>query len=98
MENEYKQYFRKDRIKDFYFLSYFIFILSLIGETDVNEEENNDDEKEPVDEEKVNTSTSEYILFSKGGFFSESKIRSNPKSPNLPKKLFQKTILGLKFE
>ena len=56
MENEYKQYFRKDRIKDFYFLSYFIFILSLIGETDVNEEEVNDDEKEPVDEEKVNTS------------------------------------------
>ena len=42
MENKYKQYFRKDQIKDFYFLSYFIFILSLIGETDVIEEEDND--------------------------------------------------------
>ena len=30
----------------------------------------------------------------KGGFFSESEIRFS----NLPKKLFQKTILSLKFE
>ena len=32
-----------------------IFILSLIGETDVKEEEDNDNEKEPVDKEKVIT-------------------------------------------
>ena len=44
MENKYIQYFRKVQIKDSYFSSYFIFIISLIGETDVKEEE----ERHPV--------------------------------------------------
>ena len=35
--------------------------------------------------------------YPKGAFFSESEIRFL-KSPNLPKKSFQKTILSLKFE
>jgi hypothetical protein len=35
--------------------------------------------------------------FTKGGFFSESAIRFF-KSPNLQKKIFQKTILSLKFK
>ena len=38
------------------------------------------------------------ILQTKGGFFSESEIRFSNLDPNLLKKLFQKTILSLKFE
>ena len=34
------------------------------------------------------------VILTKGAFFSESEIRFS----NLPKKLFQKTIPGLKFE
>ena len=53
MENKYIQYFRKVQIKDSYFSSYFIFIISLIGETDVKEEEDRHPVQQISDELKA---------------------------------------------
>ena len=53
LENKYIQYFRKGQIKDSYFSSYFIFIISLIGETDVKEEEDRHPVQQISDELKA---------------------------------------------